>query len=685
MMKLAPSILMILLVFSDLTALAQVEPCWFDHYQRQNITRIKSAEQVISGKVRNGQPHDKTADSVKVIPVVVHVIHNGGTENISASQVQSQIDVLNEDFRKKAGTNGFGSGVDTRIEFCLAKKDPSGHCTDGIVRVQSSLTNHLTYQRSHLKLLSFWDNKRYLNMYVVKTINGNSGIAGYSSFPGGPDAEDGIVVRYNYFGRTGPVASGSNGRTTSHEIGHWFGLYHTFQDGCGTDTCTDGDKVCDTPPVASPNYGCPTNVNSCTNDVPNLPDQIANYLDYSDDACKHMFTAGQRTRMHATLSTFRSLIWSQNNLIAVGCDSGFVPPTTCLPKAGITALKRDICVTGSVVFSSVSLNGITGVSWSFPGGTPATSTLANPTVVYNATGSFPVRLKVQNSVGSDSLEITDYVQVSDPDAGMPNTWGHNFESPDFPNNGLQVDNPDTTITWERTTDAAKEGAASVRIQNLINTNYGQSDALVFPRIDFTALQSPIRLGFKWAYARSDPSYSDELIVLVSKDCGSSWTQRFYRTGTSLTTAPTQTTLFIPTTSQWKTANIDLSTYAGNNHVDIKIVNVTDGGNALYIDSLKLGDFDFGSLTSIQPDKKTGPLFRVYPNPAGQEIWVECNPETTKIKYNLKVLNALGQTVLEARSQAETKNRISLEALPSGIYTLWLGNEQGTAIKKIMKQ
>lgn len=674
-----------LLITNAFTVLAQVDPCWFDQYQRRNLSQIQAAEEVISGQLGKRNDQDKTADSVKIIPVVVHVIHNGGTENISASQIQSQIDVLNEDFRKKAGTNGFGNGVDTRIEFCLAKKNPEGHCTDGIVRVQSTLTNHLTYQRSQLKLLSFWDNKRYLNMYVVKTINGNSGIAGYSSFPGGPDAEDGIVVRYNYFGRTGSVASGSNGRTTTHEIGHWFGLYHTFQDGCGIDTCTDGDKVCDTPPVASPNYGCPTNVNSCSNDVPNLPDQVANYSDYSDDACKHMFTAGQRARMHTTLSVFRSLIWSPNNLVAVGCDSGFVPPPTCLPKAGVTALKRDICVTGSVVFSSISLNGITGVSWFFPGGTPATSTSANPTVVYNTTGSYAVRLKVQNAVGSDSLEIADYVQVSEPVAGMPTTWGHNFENPDFPNNGLLVDNPDTTITWERTTDAAKEGVASVRIQNLINTNYGQSDALVFPRIDFTALPSPIRLGFKWAYARSDANYSDEMIVLVSKDCGSSWTQKFYRTGTSLATGPTQTTLFIPTTGQWKTANIDLTSYAANNHVDIKIVNVTDGGNALYIDSLKLGDFDFGTLTAVQPEMKTKPFFRVYPNPAGQEIWVESRTETSNSGFNLKVLNTLGQTVLEAKGQTETKNKLFLGALPGGVYTLWMGNDFGTFTEKIIKQ
>jgi len=178
-----------------------IEPCYFDNYQRQNKVYVEKAEKNISNAIRNIVEYKNHSAVIKIIPVVVHVIHNSGTENISDSQIQSQITVLNEDFRKIAGTAGDGNGVDTEIEFCLAKKTPDGKCSNGIVRIQSSLTNHLTYQRAQLKNLSYWDNTRYLNMYIVKTINGTSGILGYSSYPGGPPDEDGIVVRHDYFGR----------------------------------------------------------------------------------------------------------------------------------------------------------------------------------------------------------------------------------------------------------------------------------------------------------------------------------------------------------------------------------------------------------------------------------------------------------------------------------------------------
>lgn len=658
------ALLCFLLVTISAWAQTNTPPCWFDTYQRQNRAAIQSAETIIRNATQYPENLSRISHNVKIIPVVVHIIHNGGVENISEAQIQSQIDVLNEDFRKMAGTNGDGDGVDTEIEFCLAKISPDGHCTNGIVRVKSTLTNHLTYQRSLLKQLSYWDNTRYLNMYVVKSINGNSGIAGYASFPDGPPDEDGIVVRYNYFGRTGSIALGSNGRTTTHEISHWFGLYHTFNNGCGTDICTDGDYICDTPPAANPNYGCST-VNSCTNDFPDLNDQIANYCDYSDDDCKNMFTAGQKDRMDATLNTIRTLIWSHDNMAATGCDTNYVQPAICPLVADFTSLTTDICVGSSITFYNRSLNSPTSYQWIFAGGTPASSTIANPSVSYPSIGTYNVTLIVSNDNGADTLELPNYINVSVPTAGMPNTWGDNFENENFPTNGLIVDNPDGDITWERTTDAANEGFASARIQNLINTNYGQSDALLLPRIDFTALSTPITLGFKWAYARSDANYSDELIVLVSNDCGTTWTQKFYKTGSGLVTGPTQTTLFIPNSTQWKTASIDLTSEAASDHVDIKIVNVTDGGNALYIDSLKLGDFDFNALpTSVNEIQEQGGLV-LFPNPVTNEIAFQL--PTASAYCDLSIIDITGKAVMIQNNYSGKS--LNMEHLPSGIYFL----------------
>lgn len=662
------------------TAAQQTAPCWFDVYQSYNLKRISDNEKIIQSYIKEeyGGSGTRSSHGVKKIPVVVHIIHNGGSENISDAQIQSQIEVLNEDFRREAGTNGFGDGVDTEVEFCLAKISPEGHCTNGIIRVQSTLTNHLTYQRSQLKQLSYWDNTQYLNMYVVKSINGNSGIAGYSSFPGGPPDEDGIVVRHNYFGKTG-TASATLGRTTTHEIAHWFGLYHTFNNGCGVDLCDDGDYVCDTPPVALPNFGCPI-INSCSNDSPDVADQIENYCDYSGDNCKNMFTMGQKLRMHATLNTFRTLIWSESNLIATGCDSGYVAPVSCLPLADLTTLTPNICVGGGVTFYDRSLNGPSSLSWSFPGATPSVSTTANPTVTYSSTGSFPVRLIVTNLMGADTLEFQNYITVTDAVAGIPSSWGDGFENVTFPYGQLTVDDPDNGITWERTTDAAYEGSASARIQNLINTNYGQSDALMLPRIDFTALPTPIKLSFKWAYARSSPTYSDELIVLVSDDCGNSWTQKFYRTGSGLATGPTQPTLFIPDSTQWKSANIDLSSYSGSDHVDIKIVNVTDGGNALYIDGIALGNISLSQINEL--DGNSGLI--IFPNPAEDRLNIKSVQSGSTIN-EVSITDMLGKELVKFSNMGIEQVQINVGSYANGTYIVTIMSGERRIAYKFIKR
>jgi PKD repeat protein len=269
------------------------------------------------------------SDSVYYIPVVVHIIHNNGVENISLTKIQSQIDVLNEDYRKLAGTPGAGNGVDTKYQFFLAQKDPQGNCTDGVVRVQSSLTNSTIGGQSALKALSQWDPYKYLNMWVVRSIAG--GILGYSSFPTSLSTSpnlDGVVMGYNYFGDIPPVSPPYHlGRTTTHELGHWLGIFHNFSGGCAgltNSTCGfQGDGVCDTPPSANPNFGCPaTAPNTCAETTTatggDIPDLIENYMDYSDDICMDMFTQGQKDEMNFYSNSIRTLIHDSLNLVATG-------------------------------------------------------------------------------------------------------------------------------------------------------------------------------------------------------------------------------------------------------------------------------------------------------------------------------------------------------------------------------
>jgi hypothetical protein len=274
----------------------------FENWIAPKIQELRSA--------RLANPNQTHA--VITIPVVVHVIHDGDAvgsgENIADLQVLSQIQVMNEDFRRIAGTPGFGPGVDVEIEFCMAQTDPNGNPTNGINRVnlgQASYT--MTQVNSNVKPTTQWNPNEYLNMWSVRFGGGDAGILGYAQFPdasglaglnatGGAANTDGVVMAFTAFGSSDIYPAGvygapyDKGRTTTHEVGHWLGLRHIWGDG----GCSVDDFCADTPAAAGPNYGCPTGADSCAGGG---PDQIENYMDYTDDACMDRFTQNQKDRM----------------------------------------------------------------------------------------------------------------------------------------------------------------------------------------------------------------------------------------------------------------------------------------------------------------------------------------------------------------------------------------------------
>ena len=234
------------------------------------------------------------------IPVVVHVIRsNSGQGDISPALVQSQIDILNEDFQAIPGTNG-EPGTDGKIRFHLATEDPNGNATTGIT--YSNNNTWFNDSGNYYDSLA-WDTHRYLNIYT----NQASGALGY--VPDLPQSgnlvgsnRDRVVCLWSAFGRNAPIGPPYNqGRTATHEVGHYLGLFHTFSGGCGGGNCyTSGDRVCDTNPEANPRFGCPGNAQSC-----NSPDPYHNYMDYSDDLCMNQFTEEQVNRMRCVLVHWR--------------------------------------------------------------------------------------------------------------------------------------------------------------------------------------------------------------------------------------------------------------------------------------------------------------------------------------------------------------------------------------------
>lgn len=275
--------------------------------------------------------------SVVNIPVVVHVVYNTTTENISDAQVLSQIEILNEDFRRlNADANEtpavfLGIAADCEINFCLAAQDPSGNATNGITRTSTTKTSFSS--NNNVKFTAqggkdIWDRSKYLNIWVCDL---GASLLGYAQFPGGPANTDGVVIHYKYTGDIGTATPPYQyGRSATHEVGHWLNLYHIWgDDGNG---CNGSDQVADTPNQANETYGCPlpTIRISCTNG-PN-GDMYSNYMDYTDDGCMNVFSTGQKNRMQA-------LFGVGGSRVSITTSNGCVPPGggTCNVPAGLNA------------------------------------------------------------------------------------------------------------------------------------------------------------------------------------------------------------------------------------------------------------------------------------------------------------------------------------------------------------
>lgn len=239
------------------------------------------------------------------IPVVVHVVHKAAGDNIADAQIQSQLDLLNADYN---ATNADRPNVppvwsslvgNAKISFKLAKKDPGGAATSGIIRKKTSVAGF--GQDDGVKFAASggsdaWDPTRYLNMWVCDLAGG---LLGYAQFPGGPAATDGVVMRNTAFGTGGIAEPPFNlGRTATHEVGHYLNLRHIWGD---TEDCSGSDLVSDTPRQQLPNYDEPTFPHISCNNGPN-GDMFMNYMDYVNDRAMFMFTSGQVARMRATLS-----------------------------------------------------------------------------------------------------------------------------------------------------------------------------------------------------------------------------------------------------------------------------------------------------------------------------------------------------------------------------------------------
>ncbi|MFN0033590.1 MAG: FG-GAP-like repeat-containing protein [Saprospiraceae bacterium] len=285
---------------------------------RQNQIDLESYAQRYSDDFRKSRGFQ----TIYTIPVVVHVVWNTAQQNISDDQVFSQLEVLNEDFRKlnadvaNLPTAFAGAASDCEIQFCLARTTPAGAATNGIVRRQTAVASFGSNDAMKTNATggsNAWDASKYLNIWVCDL---GGGLLGYAQFPGGAAATDGVVVDFASFGKRGTLnAPFDLGRTATHEIGHWLNLRHIWGDtNCGNDFCND------TPVHRTDNQGCPAHpkTNNC-NGLSNT-EMFMNYMDYTDDRCMYMFSSDQKARMLATLTSTRNSLIKAGQSIACRFD-----------------------------------------------------------------------------------------------------------------------------------------------------------------------------------------------------------------------------------------------------------------------------------------------------------------------------------------------------------------------------
>ena len=248
---------------------------------------------------------DTMPNELITIPVVIHVIYNNSIQNISDEQILSQLQSLNNDYRRwnddASNTPAVFASVaaDTRITFSLAKSDPSGRPSSGIIRKYCKSLSWAADDGMKFSAQggdNAWDSKRYLNIWVCN-LSGSS--LGYATLPGSEADKDGVVIQYSAFGTTGTLAAPFNkGRTVTHEIGHWLGLKHTW----GDSDCGD-DGIADTPPQQTYNNGCVSfpHISACSSNKNG--DMFMNFMDFTDDACMNMFTQGQKKEMRGQFAS----------------------------------------------------------------------------------------------------------------------------------------------------------------------------------------------------------------------------------------------------------------------------------------------------------------------------------------------------------------------------------------------
>jgi PKD repeat protein len=664
----------------------EMESKLFREHPEYKQAFLRSKEKLESF-TRQFQGNPTKSGATYIIPVVFHIIHNNGAENINDSQIFDAIEQVNLQYRKlNPDTNqivaAFQSiAADAGVEIRLAQIDPNGNCTSGITRTVSPLT----YTGDHqVKSLIHWPPEKYLNIYVCFDA---AGLAGHALMPAIADTIpewDGIVIRHDYVGTIG--TSDYFLRTVlSHEIGHYLNLYHIWGGNNVPDfyylpvgnagNCAFDDEVTDTPNTIGWS-SCNLNAASCSS-----LDNIQNYMDYA--YCALMFTEGQKVRMHAALNSpvaQRNNLWTPANLAATGTDD----LVNQLCEAKIETNKKVVCQGDSILFNDVSSHGVTNRLWIFESGTVIGSVTNDTAIVlYNQAGTFDVTIKVSNGTDTLELVLTDYITV------MPNSGSDHGIQEGFEDNLVgfftrwHVREVGQPFNWE-IANTGFQSNQSIRINNFDGGSNQVYEFFSDP-LDLSGFTS-LAVAFDWAYTQRLASNTDLFRVFLSNDCGETWLAKKTYSGTSTLKSVSQlvTTPFTPASlNEWASDTVMISGAVNfTDHTQVKFRFESKGGNNFYLDNIRIGKLNELGLHEVG----SGNMLEIYPNPAEKEGFATLKWETNLNPSEIQLVDAQGRIMFEDNKvNALDSYHLPLTNLNSGYYLVIVkSSERINSVPLILK-
>lgn len=645
------------------------------------------------------------------IPVVFHILHNGGAENISDEQVYDQLAILNRDFRLQntdaatVQSDFLGMPTDVEVEFVLATKDPAGNCFKGITRTISSLSFDGSDGNAQVTAIKNgndvyqgnWPGNKYLNVFVCAEAGG---AAGYTTNPSSWSASqmtNGIWILHNYFGSIG-TSSEFTSRALTHEVGHWLNLSHTWgpnNNPGNASSCGDDDGVQDTP-MCIGLTSCNLNANTCddTNDpnnfsswVTDVNDNTENYMDYS--YCSKMFTQGQVDRMRAALqvtNTGRFNIWQTANLAATGATGVM---TLC--KAQFSADRSTICAGEQVQFTDDSYNAVSGwtwevtpsAGWTYASGSSASS--QNPAIIFTQSGFYTIKLTATDGSSTKVETKTNYIRVLPASSTIP--YWEGFEGYTSLNNltNWEVQNLNNNNEWTIENTTGHSGAQCAKLDNFGQTP-SNVDELISAPIDMSVVPSTgtVTLSFRYSYRKKISTDNEYLKVFITNDCGATWSQRKTLGGSGLSNLTSSASWKPTLTSDWVTVhmtNVTNSYFVENFRMKFRFEG--EGGNNIYLDDINLyqGAQSDNIVLGINEISEFS-SFGIYPNPADDQINVQFNIDKAD-KVNFEITDLTGKKIVQQVINANSGDNLVMfdtAKLSAGMYMLTIG--KGVSAKTV---